>query len=296
MRALIGRKRKATRADPAPSRWSWRMQRLMLTPTFRFGLRVGLPFCAALLAGTVYLSDAARRDAITDAVADARASIEERPEFMVKMMAIDGAAGVLAAEIRTAVPLDFPQSSFDLDLPSMRAAIKALHGVKSASVRIRPGGVLQVDVTPRVAVAIWRTDDGLSLLDEEGAFIMKADARGDYAHLPLIAGEGASRHIAQALKLHRVSAALGNRMRGVVRMGDRRWDVVLDRGQRILLPEQGALQALERVIALERAQDVLARDVMRVDMRLGQRPTVQMNADAAETWWDAKQIKVTGNE
>lgn len=289
MRALIGRKKKVTRADPAPSRWSWRMQRLMLTPTFRFGLRVGLPFCATLLAGTVYLADEARRGAITDAVADARASIEERPEFMVKMMAIDGATRGLASDIRTAVPLEFPQSSFDLDLTAIRASVKALHGVKSASVRIRPGGVLQVDVEPRVAVAIWRNDAGLSLVDEEGAFIMAAASRKDYAHLPLIAGTGAAQHITQALRLHRVSGALGNRMRGVVRMGERRWDVVLDRGQRILLPEQGPIQALERVIALEGAQDVLSRDVMRVDMRLGQRPTVQMNADAAETWWEIKQ-------
>jgi len=123
MCALINRKPKAPRADPAPSRWSWRMQRLMLTPTFRFGLRAGLPFCASLLAGTIYLADDGRRDAITQAVADARASIEERPEFMVKLMAIDGAKGVLAAEIRTAVPLEFPQSSFDMDLPAIRAAV-----------------------------------------------------------------------------------------------------------------------------------------------------------------------------
>jgi len=49
------------------------------------------------------------------------------------------------------------------------------------------------------------------------------------------------------------------------------------------------MQALERVIALEGAQDVLTRDVARVDMRLGKRPTVQMNKDASEAWWDIKQ-------
>ena len=289
MCALINRKAKATRADPAPSRWAWRMQRLMLTPTFRFGLRAGVPFCLSLIAGTIYLSDDTRRDAITQAVADARASIEERPEFMVKLMAIDGASGQLAADIRTAVPLDFPQSSFDLDLPAIRAAVKELPGVRRANVRIRPGGVLQVDVTPRVAVAIWRSEDGLSLVDEGGAFIAYANARVDFPQLPLVAGEGAARHIPQALALHKASAKLGERLRGVVRMGDRRWDVVLDRNQRILLPEDKPLQALERVIALEGAQDVLARDVRRVDMRLGQRPTVQMNKDASEAWWDVAQ-------
>jgi len=289
MFSLIRRAPKTTRADPAPSRWAWRMQRLMLTPTFRFGLRVGVPFCITLIAGTVYLADEERRGAITQAVADARTSIEERPEFMVKLMAIDGATGPLAADIRATVPLEFPQSSFDLDLPAIRKEIAALTGVKTASVRIRPGGVLQIDVKPRVPVAVWRHPDGLALIDKTGAHVADVAARSDHPNLPLIAGEGAARHVPEALRLTRAATALGARLRGVVRMGDRRWDVVLDRQQRILLPERGAMQALERVIALERAREILTRDVARVDMRLAKRPTVQMSEQATKTWWEIKQ-------
>jgi cell division protein FtsQ len=73
-------------------------------------------------------------------------------------------------------------------------------------------------------------------------------------------------------------------------MGDRRWDVVLDRDQRIMLPETGAQQALERVIALEGVEEILTRDVVRVDMRLSQRPTVRMTKDATEALWDIKQV------
>jgi len=84
---------------------------------------------------------------------------------------------------------------------------------------------------------------------------------------------------------------LGARLRGIVRMGARRWDVVLDRDQRILLPEDGALRALEQVIALENAPDVqvLSRDVARVDMRLPDRPTVRMNQEAIQEWWLIRQ-------
>ena len=44
-------------------------------------------------------------------------------------------------------------------------------------------------------------------------------------------------------------------------MGERRWDVVLDRDQRILLPETGPVPALERVIALDKAEHLLDRDI-----------------------------------
>ncbi|MBM1687849.1 cell division protein FtsQ/DivIB [Sulfitobacter geojensis] len=280
--------KKTQRADPAPSRWAWRMQRLMLTPGFRLALRAGVPFCLTLMAGTIYLADEERRGAIAQAVADARASIEERPEFMVKLMAIDGAEGALAAEIRASMPLEFPQSSFDLDLPVLRSRITELPGVRTANVRIKPGGILHIDVTPRVPVAVWRNDDGLALVDEAGAHVSTVNARADHPSLPLIAGEGAQMHVPQALTLLRAASALGERVRGVVRMGERRWDVVLDRDQRIMLPEVNPLPALERVIALERAQEVLTRDVAMVDMRQGQRPTIRMNPDANEAWWQAK--------
>lgn len=282
-------RRAPAKADPAPSRWSWRMQRLMLTPGIRLALRAGVPFCLTLMAGTIYLSDEGRRGAISQAVADARASIEERPEFMVKLLAVDGAEGDLSAEIRALMPFEFPQSSFDLDVKAFRTQVAALSGVKRANVRIRPGGILQVDVTPRVPVVIWRHDGGLALLDETGAHVDTVVSRTAFPELPLIAGEGAARHVPEALELMRVTKVLEGRVRGVVRMGDRRWDVVLDRGQRIMLPETGAQAALERVIALERAEEVLTRDVARVDMRLSTRPTVQMKEHAAEAWWQIKQ-------
>lgn len=278
------------RSDPAPSRWSWRMQRLMLTPLFRFGLRAGLPFAVTLSAATWFLSDPKNQAAIQATVAEARAAIEERPEFMVNLMAIDGGDGDLDAAIRQALPLDFPVSSFDLDPNAMRARILEMPPIKEASVRIRPGGVLQVDITPRVPVAIWRTAEGLSLIDDTGAKVGLIDRRGLRPDLPVIAGEGAPAHVGEALALMEAGAPLGTRLRGLVRLGDRRWDVVLDRNQRILLPASRAVRALERALALDAVDEILARDVARVDLRLSDRPTVRMNASATEEWWRIRQM------
>ncbi|WP_298969979.1 cell division protein FtsQ/DivIB [uncultured Roseobacter sp.] len=288
MRSLMSRRPAAS--DPAPSRWAWRMQRLMLTPAFLLMLRAGVPMALTFLAGAWYLSDDGRRQAIHDTVAETRASFETRPEFMVQLMAIDGGDDALAEDIREVVPLNFPVSSFDLDLVEIRKTIAALAPVKTVGVRIRPGGILQVDVTPRRPVAIWRGRKGLILVDITGTHLGTLPKRMDRPDLMVIAGEGAEAQVKEALSLYRAAAPLGGRLRGIVRMGARRWDVVLDRGQRILLPETDAVEALERVIALDGAQDILARDVVRVDLRLGTRPTVQMSEQATALWWDIKQF------
>ncbi|MEX0316897.1 MAG: cell division protein FtsQ/DivIB [Ruegeria sp.] len=273
------------RADPAPSRLSYRFQRWMLTPGIRLGLRVGVPVCLVLALSSAFLASEARRDAVNDFVADLRASIQERPEFMVNLMAIDGAGGSLAEDIREVVPLDFPISSFDLDVEQIRDVITGLDPVKSASVRVRPGGILQIDVVERQPVVVWRTRDGIELLDETGAHVKDLPSRKLRSDLPLIAGKGADGHVPEALALIRTAQGLGERLRGLVRISERRWDVVLDRKQRIMLPTERPIEALERVLAVSEVQDLLERDVAVVDMRLGSRPTIRMTETASEEWW-----------
>ncbi|WP_137699806.1 cell division protein FtsQ/DivIB [Marimonas lutisalis] len=294
MQSLRGDKRMA-KADPAPSRWAYRFQRLMLTPVFRKLLRVGVPFTLSLAVGTAYLADQDRRDAIQLAIADFRAEIHSRPEFMVRLMAVDGASESVNEDIREIVPIDFPISSFDLDLEAIRQEVSGLSAVKTASVRIRNGGVLQIDVVERQPVVLWRTAEGLFQVDIEGVVLGEVQARGDHAGLPLLAGAGAERALPEALEIFAAAEPLNARLRGLVRMGERRWDVVLDRDQRILLPEARPVQALERVIALSAAQDMLARDLVTVDMRLAERPTIRMNKDAVENWWKIRNISV-GND
>ena len=110
----------------------------------------------------------------------------------------------------------------------------------------------------------------------------------------LFRSEGADAHVAEARALLSAAQPLNDRLRGLVRVGMRRWDLVLDRDQRILLPPQDPVRALHRVIALDGAQDMLERDVAVVDMRLGARPTLRMTEAAIQDWWQIRQINESG--
>lgn len=252
----------------------------MLTPLFRALLRFGVP--VVLIAGlaTWWLSNESNRQIIVDTYADLRSQVESRPEFMVNMMAVDGASDLVAEGVREMLPVDFPISSFDLDLEAMREVVVSLDPVKSARLYVRQGNVLQVDIVERIPVVLWRNDRGLQLLDDEGALVGPAFLRADWPELPLIVGTGADTRVEEALELVRAAQPLASRLRGLVRMGERRWDVVLDRDQRIMLPEEGAVHALERVIAMDQAVDMLERDLLAVDLRLPNRPTLRMTDGA----------------
>lgn len=266
--------------DPAPSRVAYRLHRLWLTPLFRSMLRVGLPTFIVTFGLGLYLSDDLRRAELARTWDGAWAAVEERPEFLVNLMVIDGASPALAEAIRAKLALRFPLSSFEIDMAAMAAKIEELDAVARADLRVRSGNVLQVTITERVPVIIWRTQTELSLLDIEGRRVARVFARTDRPDLPLIAGEGANAAVPEALALLAAAGPIQPRLRGMVRMGERRWDMVLDRDQRILLPEADPVPALERVIALDKAEALLARDVITVDLRNEDRPVLRLAPDA----------------
>lgn len=285
MRSVM-RRAGGARRDPAPSRLAYRMNRLMLTPVFRAFLRYGLPVLLVAAGALWWASDEARRQDAVDRLAEVKRQVEERPEFMVRMMAVERASEGVEADIRETLPLDFPVSSFDLDLDEMRERVEEIDAVAAASVRIRQGGVLEVEIEERHPVVIWRTAEELALLDPGGHRVAPLLGREVRSDLPLIAGKGADGHVGEALEIFAVAEPIAGRMRGLVRVGERRWDVVLDRDQRILLPEAKPVMALEKVIALDQAQDLLARDIALVDFRNPKRPVIRLTPSAIENLYD----------
>jgi cell division protein FtsQ len=270
------------RRDPAPSRIAYRMHRLWLTPLVRLMVRVGVPLVLVLGGLGLWLGDEARRAALVQSYETVKLQVQNRPEFMVSLLRIEGASPAVDAAIRAMMPVELPASSFVIDLTGLRSLIARLDAVADVELRIQKGGLLLVRVTERVPVVLWRHATGIELLDITGhriATLIERDARPD---LPLIAGEGAPAQVPEALALLAAAQPILPRARGLVRVGERRWDLVLDRDQRILLPELAPVRALERVLALDRAEDLMARDFTVLDMRNSARPTIRLTAAARE--------------
>ena len=95
-------------------------------------------------------------------------------------------------------------------------------------------------------------------------------------------GDGAEKAVDQALSLFHSFPDLQPRLRALVRVGERRWNIELDRGLTIMLPEQAPKDALARVMAWHYGEEVLERGLVAVDMRLPDRPTLRMNGKAHE--------------
>jgi cell division protein FtsQ len=145
-----------------------------------------------------------------------------------------------------------------------------------AQVQIRSGGVLRVQITERIPVLVWRKGEHLILVDSEGHPVAGLHARSDRADLPLIAGQGANEAAGEALDILATAGPIAGRIQGLVRMGQRRWDIVLDYGQRLMLPAENPIAALDRALALDQAERLFDRDILAIDLRYGPRPVLRL--------------------
>lgn len=272
--------RRPARRDPAPSRLAYRLHRLWLTPLYRRLVRVGLPaFLLCMVAG-IWLSDPDRRAQLTASIDGLIETVQTRDEFMVKAMRIDGASEAVDRALRAMLPRALPASSFDIDLDALRARALKLDAVEAIELRVLPDGILSAVVSERVPAALWRHERGIDMIDRSGHRVASAESREARPDLPMIAGPGADRAAAEALALIDAAGPILPRLRGLERIGERRWDVALDKGQRIMLPAEGALAAFERALVLNAASGLLGRDVAALDLRDPDRTVIRLGLDA----------------
>ncbi|RWR09064.1 cell division protein FtsQ/DivIB [Paenirhodobacter populi] len=265
----------------APSRLAFRLQRLWLTPVVRALTRIGAPIFAVTLGLGLWFGDEGRRADFVQWVDDVKLQIQNRPEFRVSALKVEGAGPEVEEAARMLLPIELPASSFAIDLTAYHDAIARLDAVQDAAVIVR-SGTLEVKVTERQPVILWRTPNGIEMLDAGGhrvASLTRRDARPD---LPLIAGEGADAAVPEALEILSAAEPLLPKMRGLIRMGERRWDIALADNRRILLPSKNPARAVEEVLSLDRSDDLLSRDFAVVDMRNQDRPTIRLTPNSLE--------------
>ena len=264
--------------DPAPSIISYRLMRLMLIPRLRLILTLGIPsliiFCGTLI---LFLNINVHEN-IEALKKDLKRALVERPEFMIKVASVDGASDELAHEIREIMPLNFPVSYFDLDIKYLHKVLNDIPAVASAAIKVTVSGVLQINISERIPAFIWRKDDVISVIDEKGEFIRLATSRLDYPELPLVIGEAANLSIADISSLMEDNQYFLDQVRAFVRVGERRWDLVLDNNLRIMLPQTEFLAAFDRLMLMNHTGSLFSNQLSTIDMRLVERPTVRVGA------------------
>lgn len=156
----------------------------------------------------------------------------------------------------------------------IRARLEALAWIKSAHVERRLPDTLAVRIVERRPIALWQRKGKLTLIDADGTPITRQDLER-FGKLIVVVGEDAPKHTRSLFVLLAEQRALADRVRAAVRVGQRRWNLRLDNGIDVRLPEVNPSRALARLASYHRDRRLLDRDVVLIDMRLPDRMVVR---------------------
>ncbi|WP_455473781.1 cell division protein FtsQ/DivIB [Bartonella sp. B30(2025)] len=201
--------------------------------------------------------------------------------FVITDVDVHGNKRVKKQEILKLLGLDVSPSIFIFDVGGARSVLERQVWIQSAIVQKIYPNRLRISVVEREPYAIWQHDGMMDIIDNTGRVIVPFQG-GQVQDLPLVVGQGAPNFVKAFIQALSAYPQIYDRVRAYVRIGDRRWDLILDNGIRVMLPENGALRRLASLIEAGQLQDLFSRDILSIDLRLLDRVTVSLSDVALE--------------
>ncbi|WP_141703412.1 cell division protein FtsQ/DivIB [Methylobrevis pamukkalensis] len=281
--------------------FSRRVSRLRLEPAWRQESWIGrLPRGAGIVASVLYLAAfSAYGMVISGRTAEVTNEVTTSLGFGVQMVRISGQRETDEQEVLDLLGVSRHVSLLLYDVDKARDRLKAIPWISDVSIMKLFPDKLSVQITERVPYAIWQPDATVrpALVDESGDIVATGvDPR--FARLPRVIGVGSESRAHEAVDLVEAAPALKDKVKAAVLVSGLRWDVFLDNGVRLMLPEKEPGRALAEIARLDAESGLLGRDITIVDMRLADRMVVRLT-DEAKTARDkllAEQAKARKKE
>ncbi|MER9762314.1 cell division protein FtsQ/DivIB [Mesorhizobium sp. M0138] len=237
-------------------------------------------FSAAILSASLIASSSLYGAILGGHADDIVQSITARTGFAVDQIKVVGNRQTSEIDILDRLELDGWTSLIGFDAEAARERIDTLPWVEVAAVRKVYPHTLEVRVEEREPFALWQQGAELSVVERSGAVIAPFSG-GKQALLPLIIGTGAPAKAPDFVAKINKFPEFAARVKGYIRIGERRWDLKLENGITIKLPEDGEDQAIADLVRMDHDNGLLTRDIAAVDMRISDRLVVQLTPEAA---------------
>jgi cell division protein FtsQ len=201
--------------------------------------------------------------------------------FAIEDVKVSGNAQTSEIDILQLLGLDGTTSLVAMDVNTARRRLADLPWVEDVDVRKVYPRTIEIRLKERDAFGIWQHGSELSLIEKNGSVI--APLRDNkFAALPLFVGRDAETGAAGFMQQLDAWPEIRNKVKAYVRISGRRWDLHLNNGIIIKLPEDNVAKALHLLSRLDAEQQVMSRDISAIDLRLSDRTTIQLTQAATE--------------
>lgn len=189
---------------------------------------------------------------------------ETKREDLMRMMEIERGAPILS-----------------YDFSRAKERVESLPWVLNANIERLLPDTLVLHLIERRPLALWQNDGQFALIDEEGEVITTLGLNR-FSGMMHVVGPDAPDNVGPLIELLQTQPEIQNKVKSAVRIGGRRWDLRLNGGVDVRLPEEGAPEALARLARFERESNLLSRDIKILDLRIPDRVILRRQPEVSQ--------------
>lgn len=153
------------------------------------------------------------------------------------------------------------------DMTDLMLDLKTGIWINNVYIKREIPNTLKINIEEYIPFAVLNHFNNIDLLDANGEIIPIADnEKRKYLNMLTIVGDGSLEHINGLFNMLSTNQSLFNRIKRVIRIGNRRWNLVLDNGIIVQLPEHNMIDAwnnLDKILSI----DGVEINVKIIDMR-----------------------------
>lgn len=200
--------------------------------------------------------------------------------FSLTDVLVEGRKNAPLEKILKVVNVKRGEPLLSFDPYQIKSDLEEIPWIRQAIVKRQLPGIIFIQLHERQPVAMWQHHRKHYLVDEKGVIISGDNLRA-FDKLPVIVGGDAPVHAPHILHLLEKFPDIRSRITALVRVGERRWDLHLDRTLHIKLPETNVEEALVRLDLLIKQKKINSKGVAVVDLRVKNQMVVRLSPAAA---------------
>lgn len=154
-----------------------------------------------------------------------------------------------------------------VNIEIIQERLEELLWVKSSTIGRHYNGIVTVQIAEKIPFVLWqRPGRGIYLVDIEGEIIEGAKT-DKFKKLLLVKGVDAPKHAISLMQMVTAEPEVTKRVRAAEWIGNRRWDLITNKGIRIHLPEDDIGFAISRLAKAISEKDILSQKILSIDLR-----------------------------
>ena len=261
--------------DPAPSKLSYRVNRLFYKLWFKLLLTVFLVLLSGYLAKNFLYKNVDLSAEIRFLREQGSALYKDLTELSINRIVVTGAQASLKKEIIMLIENAAKEEFSALKARSLREKIRNIKKVKKAFVKFSTDGLVIVKVVQREEAAVFLNDSLYEVLDRSGVVLSITSDYEGLSRLPLIVGKSGSKNISDLLSLAKEIGSYNSEVMYYEWVGERRWDIYMKNNLIFKLPENNLRRGVELMRFFLNGTNKHLKPIISVDLRNVDKPIIK---------------------